>query len=202
MIRESVQFLADEVNNYFDLKLGLSGEAPRIALGNAAKAFDVEGTPPLNYISITNKGILTLVNVEEDRIAKRHENYEKTATTTRYKSPPLYLNLYLLFSLNRNSYADSLAWLGHILQFFQHQKVFTPFTHPALNPKIKELIVDMYSLTFEQVNHLWSTLGGKYMPSVMYRVRQITLDEDITTSETGLIKEIQLTEKVKQPVTI
>jgi hypothetical protein len=91
--------------------------------------------------------------------------------------------------------------LSYILQFFQYQNVFTPISHPALDSRIQKLIVDLYSLNFEQVNHLWSTLGGKYLPSVLYKVRQVTVDEDITTSEGGFIKQIQLDETLLKPVT-
>jgi hypothetical protein len=145
--------------------------------------------------------MISLVNIEEDRVSKQQENYVKTDVSTKFKSPPLFLNLYLLISINRNNYAQSLTWLGHIMQFFQFQNVFTPVSHPALDPKIQKLIVELYSLNFEQINHLWSTLGGKYLPSVLYKVRQVTLDEDLVQSESGFIKEIGINEKLKQPVT-
>lgn len=200
MIRESLQFFADELNKYLIQKAVASLDTPRVVLGNAARAFDTE-TPPAGYIQINNRAIISLVNIEEDRVSKQQENYTKTMTSIRYKNPPLFLNLYMLISMNRNNYGDSLTWLGHILQFFQYQNVFTPISHPTLDSRIQKLVVELYSLNFEQVNHLWSTLGGKYLPSVMYKIRQLSVDEDITVSESGFIKEIQLEEKVKQPVT-
>jgi hypothetical protein len=200
MIRESLQFFADELNKYLIQKAVASLDTPRVVLGNAARAFDTE-TPPAGYIQINNRAIISLVNIEEDRVSKQQENYTKTMTSIRYKNPPLFLNLYMLISMNRNNYGDSLTWLGHILQFFQYQNVFTPISHPTLDSRIQKLVVELYTLNFEQVNHLWSTLGGKYLPSVMYKIRQLSVDEDITVSESGFIKEIQLEEKVKQPVT-
>jgi hypothetical protein len=101
----------------------------------------------------------------------------------------------VLFSVNKDDYKDSLILLGHIIQFFQFQNSFTPLTHPGLDPRIEKLMVEMYTMNFEQVNHLWSTLGGKYLPSVLYKVRQLTLDENATLGESGLIKEIRLDEK-------
>ena len=196
MINESLQFIADELNKYLTLKLGPSGDPPRLVTGNISRVFDPEAGTGLN-----NKAILSLVNVEEDRVAKQQENFVKTDTSTRYKSPQLYLNLYILIAVNRTLYSDSLTWLNYILQFFQYQNVFTPISHPALDSRIQKLIVDLYSLNFEQVNHLWSTLGGKYLPSVLYKVRQITVDEDITTSEGGFIKQIQIDETLLKPVT-
>ena len=199
MLFETFQFLADELNKYLILKGVVSSDTPRVELGNIARAYDTDtltGSDP-----IANRAILSLVNVEEDRVSKRQENYVKSVVNTRYKSPPLFLNLYMLVALNRNNYGQSLAWLSHILQFFQFQNVFTPITHPSLDSRILKLIVELHSLNFEQINHLWSTLGGKYLPSVMYKIRQVTLDEDLMISESGFIKEIKLDEKVKQPVT-
>lgn len=199
MIRESLQFLADELNKYLILKGTTTTDPPRLVLGNISRVFDADSGSVAT--SMNNRAVLSLVNVEEDRVAKQQENFEKTAITTRYKSPPLYLNLYVLICVNRTSYADSLAWLNHIVQFFQHQHVFTPITHPSLDSRIEKIIADLHTLNFEQINHLWSTLGGKYLPSVLYKVRQLAVDEDLTVSESGFIKEIQLDEEVIKPVT-
>ena len=198
MLLETFQFLADELNKYLIVKGVVSSDTPRVELGNVARAYDTDiltGTAP-----IANRVILTLVNVEEDRVSKQQENFVKSVVSTRYKSPPLFLNLYMLVSVNRNNYGQSLAWLTHVLQFFQFQNVFSPITHPSLDSRILKLIVELHTLNFEQINHLWSTLGGKYLPSTMYKIRQVTIDEDLVISESGFIKEIKLDEKLKQPV--
>jgi hypothetical protein len=200
MLKESLQFLADELNKYLVQKLGASQDDERVVLGNVAKAYD-NAQPLLGEMPIANKAILSLVNIEEDKVAKQQENFVRTDTNVRYKNPPVLLNVYILFSVNKNVYADSLVWLSYIVQFFQHQNSFTPLTHPALNSKIKKLMVDLYTLNFEQVNHLWSTLGGKYLPSAMYKIRQLTIDEDLVISEGSFIKEIVLQEKLKLAVT-
>ena len=197
MINESLQFIADELNKYLVLKMGPANEPPRLILGNVSRLFDGE----VAATGLVNRVIMSLVNVEEDRVAKQQENFVRTDVSTRYKNPQLYLNLYILFSSNRTGYPDALQHLSYILQFFQFQHVFTPITHPDLDQRIQKLIVDLCTLNFEQVNHLWSTLGGKYIPSVLYKVRQITIDEDLTLSESGFIKEVQINDKVIQPVT-
>jgi hypothetical protein len=197
MLYNTLKFLCEEVNKYLTLKMGVPAE-PRLKIGNISLA--LEGSVLTNDNSLNNKAVLSLVNVEEDKVAKQHENYVRTDSSAIYKSPPLKLNLYILFSINKPEYDDCLKWLGHIMQYFQHQNVFTPLTHPGLDPQIPKLIVDLFSLNFEQVNHLWSTLGGKYMPSVMYKIRQVTLDEDLQQSESGFIKEVDINGKIKLPV--
>jgi len=78
------------------------------------------------------------------------------------------------------------------MQFFQAQNYFTPLTHPALDGRIEQINVDLFTLNFEQINHIWSTLGGKYLPSVMYKVRQLAVeDENAEEVEGRLIESIR-----------
>lgn len=185
------------MNVYLSQKMGTFPE-PRVRLGNVSRAFDETLT---GANSLNDKAIISVVNVEEDRVAKMQENYIKTDATTVYKSPPVYLNLYVLFAVNRLDYKESLQWLGHIIQYFQHQNVFTPDSHPALGETpIQKLIIDLHTLNFEQSNQMWSTLGGKYIPSVLYKIRQVTIDENLKQSESGFIKEIEIKDKMKLPV--
>jgi hypothetical protein len=197
MIDISLKFLADELNKFLSLKIGIHTDA-RLVLGNVFKAIDGDGSGQNN---LSSKAILSLVNVEEDRVAKIQENYTKTFDGVIYKSPPVLLNLYILISIGPGvAYNDGLKWLSYFIQFFQYKNVFMPESHPSLDVKIKKLIVDLYSMNFEQINHLWSTLGGKYLPSVLYKVRQITIDEEAPEFTSGFIKEIQFSEKSKQPI--
>jgi len=197
MINETVRFLTDEVNKFLSLKLGATTD-PRLVSGNVAKAFDTDAGGSTNALS--NKAIISLVNVEEDRLAKQQEPFTRTETGITYKSPPVYLNLYVLFSINLKDYPESLKWLAYIIQFFQYQNVFTPITNPGLDPRIQKLIADMYTLNFEQINHMWSTLGGKYLPSVLFKIRQVTIDEDVPFAISGFIKEIDIDNRTKLPV--
>jgi Pvc16 N-terminal domain len=192
MISETLAFLATELNGYLNQKL-IPTSDPRVKVGNVARALDGSLT---GTFSLEDKAILTLVNIEEDRSVRLQETVIKTATTARYKNPPLQLNVYVLVSIHKDDYADSLILLGHIIQFFQFQNSFTPLTHPNLDSRIQKLMVELYTLNFEQVNHLWSTLGGKYLPSALYKIRQLTLDENAITSESGLIREIRIDERM------
>jgi len=194
MINETFKFLVDEVNQYLRLKLPISPTDPGLVWGNAAKAMDNDAT---GSNSLAGKAILSLVNVEEDRVAQRQENLTRTGQTLISKSPQLYLNLYALFSVNRADYGESLKWLAFIVQFFQYQNVFTPTTHPDLDIRIKKLIVDLYTMNFEQLNQLWSILGGKYIPSVVYKIRQLT---NAINQEGAVITQVTLNDLLKTPV--
>lgn len=198
MINESLKFLCEEVNKYLNSKItNPTPSIPRLVVSNISLSSEANADIAPD---IKDKAVLSLVNVEEDKVAKQQENYTRTDLTSVYKNPPLYLNLYILFAMNRKKYDDSLNLLGAIIQFFQHQQVFTPITHPSLDSRIQKLVVDLHNMSFEQTNHLWSVLGGKYFPSVMYKIRQVTIDENAVISESGFIKEVQLNDKMKTPV--
>ena len=190
MIQETFKFLAEEINKYLSQKLTVTTDK-RLVLGNVGKALDSDTS---SQNALHGKAIMSLINVEEDRVAMQQENWVKSPSGITYKNPPVYLNLYVLFAVNRADYSDSLKYLALIVQFFQSQNVFTPLNYPALDTRIQKLICDLYSVNFEQLNQIWSVLGGKYLPSVLYKVRQITIDEDAIDYEAGFITNIELNE--------
>ncbi|HEY9045479.1 MAG TPA: DUF4255 domain-containing protein [Ohtaekwangia sp.] len=185
MISESLTFLSTEINKFLNQKLGVNTDA-RLVLGNIVKASEGE--------SLANKVILSLINVEEDKVAKIRENFTKTPTSVIYKNPPVFVNIYILIAANMTLYADSLKMVAYIMQFFQSQNYFTPLTHPSLDSRIELINVDLFSLNFEQINHIWSTLGGKYLPSVMYKVRQLAVEDENTPELEGKLIETITTE--------
>ncbi len=180
MIHESLTFLSLEVNKFLNQKLGSTTD-PRLVLGNIAKSSDGDtGKNPLN-----NKLILSLINIEEDKVSKVRENYVKNATGIIYKNPPVLVNMYILIAANYDTYSDNLKMIAYLMQFFQANNYFTPITHPSLDQKIQQLNADLFTLNFEQINHIWSTLGGKYLPSAMYKIRQVSVEDETAVQTEG-----------------
>ncbi len=198
MIDQTLKFLADEINLYLAQQPGLSLGDASLVLGNASRIFDTD--PNSGDNNLQNRAIISLVNVEEDRISRSHEPFTRTITGVEYAEPPVFLNLYVLFVVNMRNHEAATRWLSAIIRFFQHQSVFTPLSHPALNPAIPQLSAAMQSLSFEQANQLWSTLGGKYLPSVLYKIRQISVDEGAAMTGAGYIRSVTINDRTKQPI--
>jgi hypothetical protein len=188
MIDNALKFVAAEVNKYVVRKINPQQDPSifkLVVLGNITKAQDADSGP--NPGSGTNpvagKAVLTVVNIEEDRISKSPHNYVKVNDKIEYRNPKIFLNLYCLFAVANPAYDTALQYLSLIIQFFQYKNVINhqnspAATEPRLDPRIDKLVFDMISLNFEQVNHLWGTLGGKYLPSVLYKVRLVTIEDD------------------------
>ena len=51
--------------------------------------------------------------------------------------------------------------------------------------------MELYTLTFEQINHLWGSLGGRQIPFAMYKLRLIAITERSIVREVPLIEEIE-----------
>lgn len=185
MIDNALKFVAAEVNRYVVRKINAKDDpsiTKLVVLGNITKAQDNDNTPnPANPVA--GKAVMSLVNIEEDRISKSPQNFVKVNDKVEYRNPKIFLNLYCLFAVANSTYDTALQQLSLIIQFFQYKNVITHQNSPAasepkLDPRIDKLVFDMISLNFEQVNHLWGTLGGKYLPSVLYKVRLVTIEDD------------------------
>lgn len=194
MIDLTLDFLCKQVNAYLLKKLQIpSGDA--IILYNVSHIGSDTGG---DNVDTTTNAFLTLVNIEEDRISKSHDNFIRKDSTIIYKNPTIHLNLYLLFSVSLGTYSESLKRLSYIIQFFQYQNVFTPLTSPSLPVGVEELILDLHTLSFQDLNNLWGVMGSKYLPSVMYKLRMISISEDFAQGETGLLREIMVNTKSLQ----
>jgi len=197
MIDKALLFLEKEVNNYFDARLGPSTQK-WVLLGNIAKLAD-DGSGGGGSSDNNARAVLSLVNIEEDRVSKSPENFRRVPDGIVYKNPKLYFNLYALFAVTASTYTTALSTLSTIIQCFQATYVFERATNPTLDPSLEKLTLELYTLNFEQVNHLWSTLGGKYLPSVLYKVRVVGI-EDTEKQTTGeLIREITINDRLIQP---
>ena len=102
-----------------------------------------------------------------------------------YKNNPINLNLYLLFICNRTDYAFSLRSLSGIIEFFQGKKLFTQTntTFSRSNEAMQAITnfkftVELYTPTFEELNYIWGTLGGKSYPSALYKLNLVSLERE------------------------
>lgn len=138
--------------------------------------------------------ILSIVNIEEDKTLKNQSLYKEYSgngnSIEKYKRPTQNLILSLLFTSynkNQDSYPDGLEKLEYIIKCLQHNNVYyydnTNFfeqTEVSENQakSMNKIILDLVSLKLDQLNQMWSYLGSKYMPSVLYSMRMIRVQNE------------------------
>lgn len=180
MIYETLQIIVEELNNYLnDNSVALANIADANSEGNGAPSF-----PEI---------ALSLVNIKEEAALKNIRNNQINGTSVSYKNPKVYLNLFVLFSLHKSSYTESLKSLTKIIEFFQGKKVFTQANSNYENVDgIEKLInfkfiTELYTPTFEELNFIWGTLGGKQHVSAMYKVALLEIERDTIIKEGKVI---------------
>jgi hypothetical protein len=179
--KKSLDFLKKEVDSYN---------------GNTAEVVKIANISTLNdedeFLDAASPIILSVINLKRDITAgstalRYHPDRVNQPTKIRaYKNPAQQFETYILFTAYNkdqtdNKYLDGISKLEHVIRCFQEQNVFyTDGTNevPADSPNSMKLILDIESLSITELNQLWSMLGNKYMPSVLYRMRLITIQHD------------------------
>lgn len=178
MINQVLDFLVTQLNEYILLKTSYSTKVKQGRLSDSSG----------NEVAGDNTIICQLVNIEEERIGKAQLPVAAPrGSTFPVQNPEIKLNICLLFAANpedeAEDYSMTLQLLSLVIQFFQYKHVFNSNNSPSLPDDIENLIVELYPLSLETQNYLWGALGVKYCPSVVYKVRLLTvLDDSITDS--------------------
>jgi hypothetical protein len=195
MIDAAFALLNNQLAAYIE---SMGGDRLDVIMANIA-AIDAANS----NVDLERKVILSLVNIEEEAALKNAGPLYRNVKTLNYVNPPIYLNLYLLITAHYEKYEDALTRLSNVIQFFQGKNSFSLKNSPPndmlLNPDTYEdiqLHLEMFSLSFEQLNHLWGSLGGKQWPSVLYKVRLVKITENRITAQGPLIEEIQTKDNI------
>ena len=173
------------MNTYMFNKWGdnINGTNSIVQLDNIANINDEKNT-------LQDKIIITLIKTEEEPTLKNGPFYKKNEADEVLKHhPAIYLNMYLLFSITKKSYKEALQLLSDTILFFQSQKVFEGSVSQSGGTASKfKILADLHDLPMQEVFELWSNLGNKQYPFILYKARVVkVMDEDKFTT-THLIK--------------
>jgi len=193
MIYHALEVLRSELSDYLKSLPELNISEPQVVeLSNVAKE---DGT-----IQIPNNSLgLSLVNIEEERTVRDVTPHRVNPDNSiSHLNPELRLNLFILFTAHFGDYKTSLQFIGGLIRFFQKKAVFTPDNSPTMADGIERLVAELHPLNFEQQNNLWGALGAKYLPSVLYKVRAISIQEGQFRDQQAPITTIQIVGKGKE----
>lgn len=174
----------------------LQSPGDQVKLGNIASSKFAGGMDE----GLSKKVVVSLVNIEEESTLRNKPGGKFENGQFFAMPPPVYLNLHLLFTANFDEYGTAIHYLFRVVEFFQGNKVFKFKNSPIPGPdsltirqmENLELMAELHSLSYEQVNDLWGSLGGKQMPFVLYRFRLVPVQMEKITSREGIITETEL----------
>jgi len=189
MIYETLQILKEQLDKFLiDEGLGKIVVLENIALWESGSddASKLEG-----------KVVLTLLKMEEETTLRNTPNFKIKDGKTEYKNPPVHLNLYLLISANCESYDKSLRSISKVIQFFQGKKIFTSANTIYNRTNVAfdvldyfKFVLEIFTPSFEQLNNVWGTLGGRQLPAVIYRIQLIKLEQGKKLASSSVITHV------------
>ncbi|QEY17589.1 DUF4255 domain-containing protein [Cellvibrio sp. KY-GH-1] len=173
MIQAAINHLAVQLNAYLKRTNNLTEDIVVVS-----SLVESDGNVAANT---NNKLVLFLTNIEKDPVpqanAVRATGFDGRALVG---SRSLYLNLYVMLAANfsGSNYPEALKFISKAIAFFQMQPVFDKQSTPDLDSRIDKLVLDIENLNIQDLSNLWGLLGGKYLPSVYYRVRMVSINPD------------------------
>lgn len=177
MIYAAIGHVTSQLNQHLKRSFGLNEDI--VVVSNI---IEQDGSLSVN---VTNRIVACLINVEKDTAAGgRATAATHTSQPTCLTHPPVHINLYLLFAGNFNgkNYMEALKFLSNTISYFQRNPIFTSSNSPELDPRISKLALDIENLNIKDLSSLWSVLSGKYLPSVLYKIRMVTFDANEVTT--------------------
>ena len=187
MIYSALDTVVSKINDF--LRLKYSNQDNQLELCNL---LDQDGSLALSESNIV---IATLVNIERENVVGINRKVEVGNNGKHIvTNPPVYINLYLLFTsvYTRKKYAEGLKKLSSIIEYLQGNSVVNHSNTPQLNKQIHKLVFEMYNLDMNNLSQLWGAIGAKYMPSVLYKLRMLPIDQEYIKAELPSISQPNL----------
>ena len=141
--------------------------------------------------------VITLLRVEEETSRKPQNVFQygidaqdgKRKAMSKRRNPDICLNLYILISSHAQIYETAIAQISDVVYWMNS------IDYEMNSDEIsgKHLRVELQSLTAEQHNSMWQTLGGKVVPSVVYKVRMVTISSETSTQPVYQVSSLSLT---------
>lgn len=129
---------------------------------------------------VEDKVVLFLIQLDEETSLKNASGRGSiTGGAFAERNTPLFLNLHIFFCTNfrGQNYIEGLNYLSAIVRFFQQNRTLTPPASLGFSKSIEKLSFELCKLDYDQMSNIWSSIGSKLLPSVIYKVRIVVMGD-------------------------
>lgn len=168
MISKALKFSSQSLNQYLKNSMGLDED--KVVLNNLIES---NGELPKEN---QNKVVISLINIEQEtnrpfrsnNIPVNNNQYNEVSLSEKY-------NLDILISANFDDYEESLKFLDAVLLFFQINPSLDARYFALMPEGLTKLEFDIEKIAYSQMHNLWTAMGAKYQPSLLYKIRLVTI---------------------------
>ncbi|MCB9018555.1 MAG: Pvc16 family protein [Paludibacteraceae bacterium] len=121
-----------------------------------------------------NKVIVSLLSLERDAMAGSASSSIKKGGSFLCAAPVLGMNMNVILAavFDEKRYVESLSMLSASLLFLQ--------SHSSFSLDGVTYTIEIVTLSSQELNNVWSALGGQYYPSVVCKIRRLVFDAGTT----------------------
>jgi Pvc16 N-terminal domain len=178
LIDRAISLVAQRLNQHLRGRFGVADDLVAVTA-----LTDAEGKPA---VAARNRLAVFVTNIAHDPTARgAGPRPAGIAGRLPVGQAPIHLNIHMMLASNfdPDNYLESLKILSHAVQFFQANPVFDRLNAPEMDASLQQLALEIANLGVDAASQLWGTLGGRYVPSVQYRVRTIAIDAGAMIAE-------------------
>ena len=168
MIHSALIYIRDILNENFRKEFSISEN--KVVLSNLS---DQDGSLAHNT---EGKIVFFLVNLDEEPTLKNNLNRftSKKPSSFSHGRATMYLNMRLMFCANftGKNYIEGLQYFSQVIHFFQNTSDLS-----FDSAKGRRLNFELSQENYGDLGHIWSSIGSKMLPSVLYKVGVLTFDD-------------------------
>ncbi|MDW3223306.1 MAG: DUF4255 domain-containing protein [Paracoccaceae bacterium] len=179
MIDLALGLVAQRLNSHLTARYGVPDE-----LVSISPLVDAEGKPTADA---RNRLVLFLTNIAQDSTPRASAGGR--GTVQMMQAQPIHLDIYFMLAsaYDAETYGEGLKLISSALTYFQANPVMTPRNTPDMPSGLNQLSLDIANLKVEEMGQLWGNLGGRYVPSVMFKMRSVMIDAGAVSEVVPLI---------------
>ncbi|NQY07952.1 MAG: DUF4255 domain-containing protein [Flavobacteriales bacterium] len=185
MIEQSLLFTKNILDQFLQNKLGLSDST--VLINNIAEA---DGSiPPKNQ----NKVVISLINIDQETNQPFYDRSQRLSNGSFVNVQRAdRFNLDILITSQFDDYRETLKFLNASILFFQSNQIITASSFSNMPTGFNKLEFHIAKLDYLAMQNLWTAMGAKYMPSVVYKMRLIEVQANEITGFTSNVNQHQL----------
>lgn len=137
-----------------------------------------------------NKIVITLVNLEYETNKQFYGGERREGDQYSQVNPAVFFNLDILISASFDEYGESLKVLTAVIGFFQENLSFSRANSPMLPAGISMLKFEIENSSSAKMQNLWTSLGAKYLPSIVYKIRHVAVQGGQIKGSSTVIQDV------------
>lgn len=172
MIDQALQLVRDRLNDHLRLRFDVPEDLVSLSALTDADGKQTEGA--------RNRLALFLTNIARDAVPRSRRERGSVLVS---QAQPLHMDVYFMVASGHDAdlYPEGLKLVSAALMFFQSHPVFKPQNTPDMPLGLSQLTVEVSNLKVDEIAQIWSNLGGRYVPSVMFKMRSVLIDAGAVT---------------------